>query len=424
MDMREAAEFVLNTLRKAGFEAYFAGGCVRDFVMGRTPKDFDITTNARPEQVTPLFDKTIPVGAAFGVVVVMVGGFQFEVATYRADGAYSDGRRPDEVTYSNSAEEDVKRRDFTMNGLLIANPFDALMTDYSLGVLDYVGGRDDIENRVIRCIGNADTRFKEDALRMLRAVRFVGQLGFEIEAETFKALQANVDSIVNVSRERVAEELKKLTTSKFAARGLAALASTGLLRRLLPDGVSDTRFAFTLERFAMFQTTDPVMGLAMLLADTQTNEMAALTCDSFKLSTDERDAILGAVRNQEAIGSVGSPAGTKLLAREKGVLPYAVDLFEQNIGLGFANGVEAGMDAVLRYRALTPEDIRPSPFVSGRDLIEMGFTPGPMFTTVLRAVEFGQLNGTLTTREQALGFAKFESGVQETAAFVKSEAER
>jgi tRNA nucleotidyltransferase/poly(A) polymerase len=416
-----AAEFVLDTLRKNGFEAFFAGGCVRDLVLGRKPKDFDINTDATPEQVRPLFEHTIPVGAAFGVVVVMVEGHQFEVATYRADGAYSDGRRPDEVTYSKSAKEDVQRRDFTMNGLLMTNqsrtlplPEDALLTflDNDVVVLDFVGGEADIKAKVIRCIGDPNRRFAEDALRMMRAVRFVGQLGFEIEAETFKAIQANVDSIVNVSRERVVVELFKLTTGKFAARGVAALVATGLFRRIFPSKfVEDANVALMLERFSLNQTTDPVVGLAMMMADTSLSG-AEEALDSLKLSKDVYNMVYGALANQLNLchASNFDDAEVVLMAREAGVLNPGVALFEQTLGMaGLGCGVEAGMSTVLRFRSFTNEQINPAPLVTGADLITMGFKPGPMFTRVLRAVEFSQLNGDFATRKEALDFAKSEA---------------
>src|ERR1700739_556619 len=425
-----AAEFVMLTLGKAGYQAFLAGGCVRDLHIGRTPNDYDVTTNARPEQVTALFEKTIPVGAKFGVVVVMVEGNQIEVATFRADGAYSDGRRPDEVRYSESAKEDVQRRDFTINGLLQPTSALAFSEEFKkdvkwfqdggdeVPVIDYVGGLDDLKDGTIRCIGDATKRFEEDALRMMRACRFVSRFGFEVERDTFKAILDNADGIKNVSRERIADELKEICIGKFAAKGLTLLATTGLLRRILPEGVSDTRFVYTLERFTKFQTSDPLMGLAMLLADVQTSEAANKVVESLKLSNEEAAVIMGAVRNcgsGKEIGTVGYagsdefyfPAGVKMLAREKGILPYAVDVFEQNLKLGYTLLTsEAGKKAIERFRALTPEEVRPTLMVTGKDLIAMGFPQSPMFTKVLNLTELRQLNGEFSTREDALEFAK------------------
>jgi tRNA nucleotidyltransferase/poly(A) polymerase len=430
MTPQSAAEFVMANLRKAGYEAWLVGGCVRDLVLGREPKDFDVTTNATPKQVTGVFENdrlfdlwkchTIPVGAKFGVVVVMVEGVQTEVATYRADGAYTDGRRPDEVRYSTSVRDDVTRRDFTMNGLVAdftdegANcnrpGFEGSGSE-PLFLKDFVGGLADLKAKLVRCIGDPNKRFEEDALRMLRAVRFVAQLGFEIEEGTFKAIQANVDSIKNVSRERVVEELFKLTTGKFAVRGLTALVTTGLFRRVFPAKfVEDANVALILERFSLNQTTDPVLGLAMLMADS-TALGAKEALDSFKLSKEVYNAVYGARANQNnfyyAYGY--DDADTILLAREAGVLSPGVALFEQSLGLGLFGGVEAGMSTVLRFRNLTNEQINPTPLVTGADLIAMGHKPGPMFTTVLRDTERHQLNGKFQSREQALEYAKLSA---------------
>src|SRR6202795_1652611 len=199
-----AAEKVMETLRRAGYEAYLVGGCGRDILLQRTPKDFDVTTNALPEQVAKLFNRTIPVGAKFGVTVGMIGEEKIEVATYRADGAYTDGRRPDTVEYGKSAEDDVTRRDFTINGLLCLGEADAssvaayktslghsslpmTVGGKTYGIVDYVGGVADVQLGIIRAIGDPNKRFEEDALRMLRAVRFAAQLGFKIEKNTLEA---------------------------------------------------------------------------------------------------------------------------------------------------------------------------------------------------------------------------------------------
>ena len=437
MDSQLVAELVMNTLHKAGFEAYLVGGCVRDSLLNRGVSDYDVTTNASPEQVTFLFEKTVQVGAKFGVVVVVDNGVETEVATYRADGNYSDGRRPDEIHYSSSAKEDVIRRDFTMNGLLMVNeahtrvlPEDALLEFISNDavVLDYVGGLVDIQNKVIRCIGDPNKRFEEDALRMLRAARFTAQLGFEIESGTLNAIVADADSIKSVSKERVSIELKKLTTSKYAVKGLTVLVTSGLFRRIFPVSfVEKVNTARMLERFAQNHTSDPTEGLAMLLADCNDRDAVAEAIDNFKLSREESDTLRDATYFRPSVGFLqGMDEGNvRLFARTNGLVPYGVNLFAQDLGLAMYRnvGLESGMDNVLKLRSYTHEDLYPTPFVTGKDLIEMGFKPGPLFTKVLKAVEFGQLNGDLTTREQALGFAKFEAGVQETVAFVKSEAE-
>src|SRR5271155_617847 len=202
---------VMHTLENKGFEAFLVGGCVRDRILNRQSKDFDVTTDATPDQVRAIFTHTIPVGAKFGVVVVVMDGVQVEVATYRADGAYSDGRRPDDVQYSLSAKEDVVRRDFTMNGLLM---------DANGQIIDHVGGQADIDLSVIRAIGDPNVRFAEDALRMIRAVRFAAQLRFDIEIRTYEAIQANAGLLKVISRERIAAELFKILSSPFPLKGI------------------------------------------------------------------------------------------------------------------------------------------------------------------------------------------------------------
>lgn len=400
-----AATSVMGTLRKAGFEAYLVGGCVRDLLLGREPKDYDVTTNALPETVQALFEKTIAVGAAFGVIVVMVEGEQIEVATYRADGQYSDGRRPDTVAYSQSAKDDVVRRDFTINGLLLHSiglPYTHDTVDAA--VVDYVGGLADLKAKVIRCIGDPNARFGEDTLRMLRAVRFTAQLGFEIEQGTMDAIVANAPFVRFVSRERIAAELFKLVTAPFAVKGLTLLATTGLMRYILPELVGGADFVTTLERFQKFPTTDPLMGMAMLFADAEEAEVESAVA-SLKLSTEQSEAIVGAVKSQfELHYGVETLAQKKRLARKAGVLPYGVALFEQEAAMGGA--VEHRMGLVLEFRSFTAEDIHPAPLITGRHLIELGMEPSPLFTTILNEVETAQLNGEFTTREQALEYAK------------------
>ncbi|MCI0719762.1 MAG: CCA tRNA nucleotidyltransferase, partial [Acidobacteria bacterium] len=209
--MKEAALSIVKRLRQEGFSAYFAGGCVRDQVMGNQPKDYDITTNARPGQVMQIFPRTAAVGAQFGVVLVLIENHQVEVATFRSDGSYADGRHPDEVTYTDDARLDVLRRDFTINGLL-CDP----LTET---VLDYVGGRDDIRNGIVRTIGDPGQRFREDKLRMMRAARFSARFGFELESATRDTIHLLADQILQVSKERLRDELIRILTEGHASRG-------------------------------------------------------------------------------------------------------------------------------------------------------------------------------------------------------------
>ena len=223
---REIASEIAARLQAAGFAAFWVGGCVRDFLLGREPQDFDIATDARPEQVEKLFRKTIPVGKKFGVIIVVEGGQQFQVATFRAEADYQDGRRPEKIEFAN-AEADASRRDFTVNGLF----YDPLTEK----IHDWVGGEKDLRAKIIRTIGAPEERFGEDHLRMLRAVRFAAQLGFEIEPETFAAIQTLAPKIKVISAERIREELVKLFCPPHAARGLVLLRDSGLLEHILPE---------------------------------------------------------------------------------------------------------------------------------------------------------------------------------------------
>src|SRR6266478_3257080 len=224
--MKQAAINIVKRLREAGHVAYFNGGCVRDMVRGVEPHDIDIATSATPEQVQALFTKTVPVGAAFGVVLVLEGEHQFEVATFRSDDAYVDGRRPSAVHFG-SPEEDARRRDFTINGLF----YDPIADQ----IIDFVGGRADIERKLVRTIGDPHQRFTEDKLRLLRCVRFAANLGYEIEPATFDAVKEMAAEIQVVSAERIRDELVKILTRPNAGRGLELLDASGLLPEILPE---------------------------------------------------------------------------------------------------------------------------------------------------------------------------------------------
>src|SRR5271157_4616210 len=276
---------VMHTLENKGFEAFLVGGCVRDRRLHRQSKDFDVTTDATPDQVRAIFAHTIPVGAKFGVVVVVMDGVQVEVATYRADGAYTDGRRPDEVMYSRSAEEDVVRRDFTMNGLLMNSNGE---------IIDYVGGKADIEDRVIRAIGDANVRFAEDALRMMRAVRFAAQLGFAIEEKTLGAIEGNARLLAVISRERVAAELFKMLAAPEPLKGIVPFISTGLFRFALPENFAENaNMTRMIQRFGMFEANkDAMLGMGMFFADLNHHSGMhgdTLMAEYLKLSNEQKD---------------------------------------------------------------------------------------------------------------------------------------
>jgi tRNA nucleotidyltransferase/poly(A) polymerase len=420
---RHAANTVIRELQRNGFEAFLVGGCVRDMILGDEPKDFDVTTNALPEQVQAIFAKTLPVGVSFGVVIVVVDvdgkNEQIEVATYRKDGVYSDGRRPDTVEYGKTAREDVERRDFTMNGLLLTTPMDfpvkgVTAEDHSMfdgyGIADFVGGMEDIENRVIRCIGDPNKRFTEDALRMLRAVRFAAKLGFDIEPQTMRAIAVNAPKMVNISRERVAMELFKLLTAPFPIKGIAPLFASGLAAQIFPREFMDSiLLGRTLRRFEEFHTKDPILAMAMFLADAKAN-LPMVVCQALKLSNDEKEKIVTGLLYvpsiQKKYNYNFTPASVKRMMRQPGI-EIALDIAVQDECIGVTNiGHEALMSIVMDFRKLEQDEIYPKPLVTGDDLIAAGYKPSKAFRDILYAVETEQLDGILTTREQALQRAR------------------
>jgi len=409
---------VVKTLRDAGFEALFAGGCVRDQVLGLVPKDWDIATSARPEEVLGLFAKAIPVGIQFGVVRVIVAGHEYEVATFRADGVYEDHRRPASVTWA-GAREDVYRRDFTINGLL-EDPFADDETGRSGRVIDFVGGLEDLRRGVIRAIGVAEQRFEDDYLRLLRAVRFAARFGFPIEAATLAAVKALAPRVNHVSAERIGAELDRILSDGGQALGMELLAETGLLRHLLPelDGLLGTALgpaalsfdefpgplATTLSRLARLGRCEPLMGWAVLLwehaADVQT--IALRLRMSRAMGRDLAELI-------EAGHRIASWESLRV-AEQKRVLrlamgPRAVDL----AGLVEPPGASTHTSAELARRALatwSTAELKPAPLLNGADLKAAGFSPGPAFREALLAIETEQLEGRLTHKEDALALAR------------------
>ena len=447
MEQSLAAQTVVSRLRKAGYEAFLVGGCVRDLLLGRVPHDWDVTTNARPEQMMGMFPKNIPVGAAFGVITVIINDAQIQVSTFRSDGSYADGRHPDIVFYSDTAEQDVSRRDFTMNGLLMRPieggepartvfppnhlitlpgppPEDGLVTGemrpggYAV-VVDYVGGLDDIRNKTIRCIGNPTYRFTEDALRMLRACRFAAQLGFRVSVETSLAIDRNAALIRKVSVERITAELLRIVTSPHPDLGLALLASTGLLDYLPVKDAVKPPLANAMRRLSSFPTTDPDLGMAMLLAgaDPCETDHGHLCKEVLKLSSEHSSAIAGALEVRMALlvsgPSLHDPENhsrfrLKRLMRTPGAM-NGVALARQDILLSRKGWEDGGEATVQRYldtldycMSLTSGEIRPERLATGDDLIAMGMEPGRGFRTILDAVEDLQLEGRVATREEAL----------------------
>jgi poly(A) polymerase len=431
------AASIVRRLRDAGHVAYYAGGCVRDMLRGVPAKDYDIAPSARPEEVQKLFPKTVAVGAHFGVICVLEGGAQFEVATFRSDGAYIDGRHPQAVTFS-SPREDAERRDFTVNGMF----YDPIAAE----VIDFVGGRADLERRVLRAIGDAASRFREDRLRMLRAVRFATVLGFEVDPATWDALREHAAEIHDVSAERIREELVRIFLSPNRVRGLDLLDQSGLLGQIIPamlalkgceqppqfhpegDVWVHTRrmlellpaevtvplvFAVLLHDIGKPPTYsyDPAEGRIRFNAHDKVGAgMARAIMERLRFSREEIDATVEAVDQHMVFKDVQKMRVAKLkrfMARPR---------FEEEMELHRVDcqSSHAMLDNYTFLRAkqeeFANEPLIPPPLVNGGDLIAMGWKPGPKFKEVLEAVQTRQLEGTLTTREEALEWVRGEYG--------------
>lgn len=423
----DGAMRVVRTLKDHGYQAVFAGGCVRDLLLRRRPQDYDIATDAKPEEVKALFEKTIPVGEEFGVVKVVRAGLEFEVATFRTDLAYSDGRRPSGVKFGKSYE-DAQRRDFTVNGIF----FDPV----SGGVTDHVGGRRDLAARRIRAIGDPEKRFGEDYLRMLRAVRFAAGLGFEIERKTFEAMRANAPRIEATSGERIRAELETMLVDSNRRRALELLEASGLLEVILPE-LAATRevrqgrllhpegdvWEHTL--LAMEHLEDPSFELAMgvLLHDIGKPPAADSQARPFlnherigerivrgiagrlKLSKRETEVIAFLVRYHMILKDVTRMRKSTL----KRIIGH--ELFDElaelhRIDALASSGDLSNYEFVMRKAGeFSDEEVKPERLVNGHDLAEIGIKPGPRMGVILEKLYTAQLDEEITTREEALEMA-------------------
>jgi poly(A) polymerase len=436
----QAAKSIIERLRSRGYAAYFAGGCVRDLLLDRTPQDFDVATNARPDVVLDLFERTFSVGAHFGVVLVAEGAdgreILTEVATFRSDGAYSDGRRPDSVRFSDSAEEDVARRDFTINGMLL----DPLLLTPGDGVdeaiLDFVGGRADLAAGLVRAIGDPALRFEEDKLRMLRAVRFAARFDFEIEPATAAAIHARAAGIAQVSRERVREELTRMLTEGHARRAFELLDSTGLLAEVLPEisrmqGVEQPPefhpegdvWTHTLLLLEKLEPGLPAtLAWGALLHDVGKPptfrrapdrirfdghvevgvRMAEAICRRLRFSNEDAAQILSLIQNHMRFGDVQRMKQSTLKRFLR--LPR----FDEHLALHRMDALSSFGDLTLynfarRHYETTPaEQVRPTLLVTGKDLIEAGYRPGQEFKAMLAAAEDAQLEGRIHTTQEGI----------------------
>lgn len=424
---REKAISVVQRLRGEGYEAYLAGGCVRDMLLHRPPQDFDIATSARPEDLQRIFPHTVPVGAQFGVVLVLLQDEAFEVASFRYDGPYLDGRRPAEVRYG-SLQEDIQRRDFTINGMMY-DPVDDR-------VIDLVDGRRDLERRVIRAIGDPRLRFQEDRLRMIRAVRFAASLNFAVEAETFDAIRQSAPSIARIAWERIGDEVTRLLTEGGARRGFELLDESGLLAVLLPE-ISALKGT---PQSPDYHPEGDVFQHTMLLLghlDSAASETLAYGCllhDVAKPVCLRREGHRITFYGHTERGAMMAEEILKRLKRSRSVWEQVAFLVRNHLRHVQApqmrlstlkrflrqEGVEellelTRIDALssngdLRYyrfckerlAELKDEEIRPEPLLRGGDLIALGLKPGPIFTDILRQAEDAQLGGELQSREQAL----------------------
>ena len=447
-----AALTIVRTLRETGHQAFFAGGCVRDLLLGLEPKDYDVATSAAPDQIVALFPKTVTVGAHFGVVLVLsdqpgtpqpdAPDIATEVATFRSDGAYSDGRRPDAVRYTTDPREDSLRRDFTINGMLLDPIAYEATGDLASAVLDYVGGRDDLRRGIVRAIGDPKLRYAEDKLRLLRAVRFAARLNFHLEVEGIRCKAADINQ---VSAERIRDELTRILTEGGARRGFELLYQLGLLARVLPEVVRLRGVAQPPE----FHPEGDVWIHTMLLLEklpagcSQTLAWGALLHDigkpatyqppnpkvpgdrirfnghvevgiriaeeilaRLRFSNDDRAQILALIKHHMRFAD--------MLQMKQSTLKRFLRLnrFDEHLELHRLDASSAHGDLTLynfaraQYEAEPAPDLRPAPLLTGRDLIAAGYRPSPQFKPMLALAEDAQLEGAATTRGQALALVQ------------------
>jgi poly(A) polymerase len=410
MTDREFAIDVVRRLRQSGFEALWAGGCVRDELLGVTPADYDVATSARPEDVVRTFARTVEVGAAFGVVEV-IGPRRFDgthpivqVATFRSDGAYIDGRRPESVVFS-SAEEDAQRRDFTINGMF----FDPI----ECKVIDYVGGQADLQAGVLRAIGDPRARFREDKLRLMRAVRMAARFDFPIESVTAAAIREMAGELNVVSAERIADELRKMLIHPNRASAVRQMDELGLLRQVLPEAPTGDVWQHILRVLELLEGPrwpEPTavsfpLAMAALLHDVG-KKVAGVACRRLKLSNAETTRIEWLVEKHRYLDE----APTMRVSKLKPILvhPGIGELLALHRADALASGRSiAHVEFCEKMLRETPaEELNPPPLLTGDDLITLAWEQGPVFKTVLDAVREAQLEGMIRTKEEAVWLAE------------------
>ena len=430
MESEALARAVIAKLRGAGHQAYLVGGCVRDLLLGAKPKDFDVSTDARPERIVNLFPKSGQVGAHFGVVLVRDACSQVEVATFRSDHEYADGRRPASVHFESDPRQDVLRRDFTINGLM--------MEAETGKVLDYVGGRADLERRVVRAIGDPDARFGEDHLRLVRAVRFAARLGFEIESATFEAIGRHHALILKVSAERVRDELDRILTEGGARRGFELLDMGGMLADLLPEvaamkGVGQPPkfhpegdvWAHTLLLLEKLDHPTATLAWGALLHDVgkpptfrvaerirfdghveEGVKLAHGILNRLRFSRDDMQQVEALIANHMRFKDAHRMKQSTL-KRFLRMPDFGEHLELHRLDCLAGNRNLENYELVKRKLEELPEEqLKPPPLVTGADLIAEGYDPGPRFAEMLAAVEDAQLEGRVGSREEAMAMVR------------------
>jgi len=423
--MKAVAKKIIKRLRGAGFKAYFVGGAVRDALMGRRPKDYDICTSARPEEISSLFARSLMVGAAFGVVMVRMEGKVYQTATFRRDLGGSDGRHPDRVLFTEDERHDVERRDFTINGLL--------MDPFSGKIIDYVGGKRDIARRIVRTIGDPEQRFAEDRLRLLRALRFATTLGFELHETTAEAIRNAADRLSGLSAERITEELRLIVVHPDRGAGLRKMHQLGLLRAILPEvalceGITqDERFhpegdvlEHTFRVLEALRKPDFVLALGALLHDvakpptrsatdrirfyghdTRGAAMAETICRRLRLSGKETKAIVELVGRHMHFVNLQKMRESKLRRfLESPLAPSHVELHRADCLASHGKLDNIKYIAAMRRKWGRQPQVK-EPLLMGRDLLEMGYAPGPLLGQILAEVSELQYEGKLETPRQA-----------------------
>ncbi|MDH4201753.1 MAG: CCA tRNA nucleotidyltransferase [Phycisphaerae bacterium] len=390
MSNRDAAYKVVRRLRKEGYEALFAGGCVRDRLLGRCAHDYDVVTDAVPEQVTKCFKRTLQIGAQFGVVMVLTEGKQVEVATFRTEGGYQDGRHPGHVEFA-SAVEDASRRDFTVNGMF----FDPIEKK----VLDFVEGQNDLEKRILRTIGDPDERFSEDYLRMLRAVRFAVKLDFTIEPQTWTSIQKHAGKITGISAERIAAELEQILTHPGRALGVQLLIDSGLAAAVF-ESYQGQAAAFGISVLEYLpKAVDFPLALAAFWAGFETKAVLA-ECRKLKLSNDHLKHVRFLLEKRNVLLDAEMPISKlKLLLHE----PYFWDLLTFQTAIQNAKNASTDTLETIQQRAeaMPEEAIRPKPLLNGHELIALGAAAGPMVGQLAQEMYIAQLEGQLKNKQAA-----------------------